>query len=123
MTQNSITTEINVQNHTINVLRVGNIDYISLSDIAKSENSTEQSFTIKNWLRKTDTINYLGLWEKLHNNNFNLVEFDQIKTEYGRNAFSMSPSQWIKRPNAVGIVSKGGRYSIGRYICPSRYCF
>ena len=110
--------ELNVKDRLVGVLRVGNVDYISLTDIAKAEDSTEPSFTIKNWLRRTDTINYIGLWEQLHNEDFNLVEFDQIKTEYGRNAFAMSPSQWIKRTNAIGIVSKGGRYSIGTFAHP-----
>ncbi len=54
----------------------------------------------------------------MNNINFNLVEFDQIKTEYGKNSFAMSPTQWIKRTNAIGIISKGGRYSIGTYAHP-----
>ncbi len=47
-----------------------------------------------------------------------MVEFDQIKTEYGRNSFAMSPTQWVKRTKAIGIISKGGRYSIGTYAHP-----
>ena len=58
------------------------------------------------------------MWEKIHNPDFNLVEFDQIKTEYGKNSFAMSPTQWIKRTNAIGIISKGGRYSIGTFAHP-----
>ena len=118
MKKDILITELNVKDRLVGILRVGNVDYISLTDIAKSENSSEPSFTIKNWLRKIDTINYIGLWEQLHNEEFNLVEFDQIKTEYGRNAFSMSPSQWIKRTNSIGILSKGGRYSIGTFAHP-----
>lgn len=113
-----IKTEITVKDKMDGVLRVENVDYISLTDIAKTQNSTEPSFTIKNWLRKIDTINYVGLWEKLHNVDFNLVEFDQIKTEYGRNAFAMSPTQWVKRTKAIGIISKTGRYSIGTFAHP-----
>ena len=67
---------------------------------------------------RVSTIDYIGLWEQLHNKEFNLVEFDQIKTEYGKNSFAMSPSQWIKRTNAIGIISKGGRYSIGTFAHP-----
>ena len=70
---------------------------------------------LKNWLRRISTIDYIGLWEQLHNSNFNLVEFDQIKTEYGKNSFAMSPTQWIKRTNSIGIIAKGGRYSIGTF--------
>jgi hypothetical protein len=69
-------------------------------------------------LRRINTIDYIGLWEQLRNPNFNLVEFDQIKTEYGKNSFAMSPTQWIRRTNAIGIVSKGGRYSIGTFAHP-----
>ena len=86
--------------------------------MAKYQNSSDPSFTVKNWLRRITTIDYIGLWEEIHNPDFNLVEFDQIKTEYGRNSFAMSPSQWIKRTNAIGIISKGGRYSIGTFAHP-----
>ncbi len=86
--------------------------------MAKYQNSTDPSFTIKNWLRRITTIDYVGLWERINNDDFNLVEFDQIKTEYGKNSFAMSPTQWIKRTNAVGFVSKGGKYSIGTFAHP-----
>ena len=99
-------------------MRINNVDYISLTDLAKYQNSSDPSFTVKNWLRKITTIDYIGLWEGIHNVNFNLVEFDQIKNEYGKNSFAMSPSQWIKRTNAIGIISKGGRYSIGTFAHP-----
>ena len=72
-------------------MRVGSVNYISLTDLAKYQNSSDPSFTVKNWLRRITTIDYVGLWEEIHNDNFNLVEFDQIKTEYGRNSFAMSP--------------------------------
>ena len=58
------------------------------------------------------------MWEQLSNDTFNLVEFDQIKTEYGHNTFSMSPTQWIKRTNAIGLISKSGKYSIGTFAHP-----
>lgn len=58
------------------------------------------------------------MWEEIHNQDFNLVEFGQIKTGYGRNSFAMSPTQWIKRTSAIGIISKGGRYSIGTFAYP-----
>ena len=118
MKKDLITSEIIVKENKIGILRVGNANYISLTDLAKYQNSSDPSFTIKNWLRRINTIDYIGLWEELHNLDFNLVEFDQIKTEYGKNSFAMSPTQWIKRTNAIGIVSKGGRYSIGTYAHP-----
>ena len=118
MEKDVITTEIIVKENKVGILRVGDIDYISLTDLAKYQNSSDPSFTVKNWLRRITTIDYIGLWEQIHNVDFNLVEFDQIKTEYGKNSFAMSPTQWIKRTNAIGIVSKGGRYSIGTFAHP-----
>ena len=118
MKNNIVTTEIIVKETKVGVMRIGNTNYISLTDLAKYQNSSDPSFTVKNWLRRVTTIDYVGLWEQIHNDNFNLVEFDQIKTEYGRNSFAMSPTQWIKRTNAIGIISKGGKYSIGTYAHP-----
>ena len=118
MKKDLVTAEIIVKENKVGILRVGNINYISLTDLAKYQNSSDPSFTVKNWLRRITTIDYIGLWEQIHNQDFNLVEFDQIKTEYGKNSFAMSPTQWIKRTNAIGIISKGGRYSIGTYAHP-----
>ncbi len=118
MKKDLVTAEIVVKENKVGILRVKNINYISLTDLAKYQNSSDPSFTVKNWLRRVTTIDYIGLWEQIHNQDFNLVEFDQIKTEYGKNSFAMSPTQWIKRTNAIGIISKGGRYSIGTYAHP-----
>ncbi len=118
MEKEFIKTQMKVKDTTVKVMRVGNTDYISITDLAKYQNSSDPSFTVKNWLRRINTIDYVGLWEQLHNPNFNLVEFDQIKTEYGRNSFTMSPTQWIKRTNSIGFISKGGRYSIGTFAHP-----
>ena len=118
MEKNIVTAEMIVKETKVGVLRIGNINYISLTDLAKYQNSSDPSFTVKNWLRRITTIDYIGLWEEIHNDRFNLVEFDQIKSEYGKNSFAMSPTQWIKRTNAIGIISKGGRYSIGTYAHP-----
>jgi hypothetical protein len=70
--------EIIVKENKVGILRVGNIYYISLTDLAKYQNSSNLSFTVKNWLRSITTIDYIGLWEQIHNQGFNLVEFDQI---------------------------------------------
>ena len=113
-----IKTEIIVKDTAISVIRIDNTDFISVTDLAKYQNSSDPSFTVKNWLRRVSTIDYIDLWEQLHNANFNLVEFDQIKTEYGKNSFAMSPTQWIKRTNSIGIIAKGGRYSIGTFAHP-----
>ncbi|MGN0966021.1 MAG: KilA-N domain-containing protein [Candidatus Coprovivens sp.] len=118
MNNNIIKTQIKIKDHGVEVIRINNVEYISLTDIARYQNSSDPSFTVKNWLRKISTIDYIGLWERINNDNFNLVEFDQIKTEYGKNSFSMSPTQWIRRTNSIGIKSKGGRYNSGTYAHP-----
>ena len=84
-------------------------EYISLTDIAKYK-SDEPSDVIKNWMRSKDTIEFLGLWEKLHNPNFKPVEFDGFKNQAGSNSFTLAPQKWIEATNATGVVSKSGRY-------------
>ena len=84
-------------------------DYISLTDIARYK-SDEPSDVVKNWMRRKDTIEFLGLWESLNNMNFNSVEFDRIKSEAGYNSFTLSPKKWVEKTGAIGIISKGGRY-------------
>lgn len=84
-------------------------DFISLTDIAKYK-SDEPNDVIRNWLRRKDTIEFLGLWETLNNPNFNPVEFDGFRMQAGSNAFTLSPQKWISSTNAIGIVTKAGRY-------------
>ena len=84
-------------------------EYISLTDIARYK-SNEQNDVIRNWMRSKDTLDFLGLWEKLHNPDFKPVEFEGFRNEAGANAFTMSPQKWIEGVNAKGIVSKSGRY-------------
>ncbi len=85
-------------------------DYISLTDIARYKNSKEPKDVVKNWLRSRETIEFLGLWETFNNPNFKGVEFDSFRKEAGTNAFTLSPQRWIEATNAIGIVSKSGRY-------------
>lgn len=92
-------------------------DYISLTDIARYKNINEPKDVVKNWLRVRDTIEFLGLWETIHNPNFKGVEFDAFRKEAGSNAFTLSPQRWIEKTNAIGIVSKSGRGG-GTYAHP-----
>ena len=103
------TETINAQGIKIGVVRRGDDDYISLTDIARYK-SDEPSAVIANWMRLRATVDYLGVWERLNNPEFNSLEFEGIEAEAGRNSFSMSPRKWIKLTNAIGIRSKGGRY-------------
>ena len=84
-------------------------DYISLTDIARYK-SDEPFIVINNWLRNKDNIQFLGLWESMHNPDFKPIEFDRFRNEAGSNAFTLSPQKWIEKTNAIGIVSKSGRY-------------
>ena len=90
-------------------------DYISLTDMARHKNPIAPKDVVKNWLRLRSTIDFLGLWEELNNPNFKGVEFDSFKSHAGENAFTLSPQQWVKATNAIGIVSKSGRYGGGTY--------
>lgn len=84
-------------------------EFISLTDIARYK-SDEPFIVINNWMRGKDTIEFLGLWEQLHNPDFKPTEFDRFRKEAGYNAFTLSPQKWINNTNAIGIVSKSGRY-------------
>ena len=88
---------------------IGQDDYISLTDIARYR-SDEPKDVIKNWLRSKATIEFLGLWEELNNPNFKGVEFDSFRNEAGANTFTLSPQKWIDATNAIGIISRSGRY-------------
>ena len=115
MKNNIIQSEIDVKGSKINVVRVDGYEYISLTDLAKTQNNEAPADVVKNWLRNKETISFLGVWEELNNENFKLVEFDQFKTEAGRHAFTMSPQKWIRETNAIGIISKSGKYGGGTF--------
>lgn len=86
------------------------LDYISLTDIAHHKDSGRSDDLIRNWLRNRNTIEFLGIWERLNNVDFNPVEFDGFRMQAGLNSFSLTPKQWIEKTNAIGIISKAGRY-------------
>jgi len=85
-------------------------DYICLTDIAKYKNQTAPNELIRNWMRSKNTIEYLGTWEELHNSHLNTKGLTDLLTEAGSNAFILSPTKWIKETNAIGILSRPGRY-------------
>ena len=101
--------KINVNDTPVTVIYHNDNDYISLTDIAKYK-SNEPAAVISNWMRNRNTIEYLGIWESLYNPNFNPIEFDGFRKEAGLNAFTLSPQKWIIATNAIGIISKAGRY-------------
>lgn len=105
-----IKSTINANGVEIRVNTTNEADYISLTDIAKKRNPEFPADVIKNWMRSRSTIEFLGLWEQINNPNFKLVEFDQFKQEAGTNTFVLPPQKWIATTNAIGIISKSGRY-------------
>lgn len=86
-------------------------DYISLTDIARKREGEYPGYVIQNWLRNKGTISFVGLWESIHNPDFNYIEFEAIKNEAGLNSFVLTPKRWVETTNAIGIVTKGGRYA------------
>ena len=80
------------------------------TDIAKYKNTDDPRFVIQNWMRNRNTLEFIGLWEVLNNENFNRVQFDTFRNEAGLNRFTMTPQKWIDSTNAIGIISKSGRY-------------
>ena len=101
---------INVQGLQIGFMQSEQNDYICITDIAKHKNPDAPRDIIKNWMRSKNTIELLGLWEKLRNPDFKQVEFDLFKNEAGYNHFVLSPQKWIESTNAIGLYAKSGRY-------------
>ena len=101
---------IEVQGASVAVLSQDRQDLISLTDIARFKNPERSDDLIRNWLRNRNTVEFLGLWEKLHNPAFNSVEFDGIKSQAGLNSFVLTPKHWIEKTGAIGIISSTGRY-------------
>lgn len=102
--------KMNINGLEITVVSQGDEDdYISLTDIARKRNPEFPADVIKNWLRNRSTIEFLGLWEIMNNEEFKLVDFDQFKQEAGSNGFVLSPQKWINSTKAIGLRSKSGR--------------
>lgn len=99
--------KINVQGMEVSIKKYNDEDYISLTDMIKAKDG---EFFFHNWLRNRNTIEFLGIWEKVHNEHFNYVEFDRIKSVAGLNSFRLSAKEWIDSTNAIGLMSKAGRY-------------
>ena len=100
---------LDVQGTKIAIVSHDTSDYISLTDIARARNAREPFAVINNWMRTRDTIEFLGLWEKLCNPTFKPLEFERFRSEAGSNYFALSPQRWITSTNATGIISTSGR--------------
>ena len=117
--QNSVVTELNVNNSIIGIMRVNNTDYISITDLAKYANAEDPSGVIRNWMSNQNSFAFYSLWEEINNPDFNSVESHRIKmNEAPYNRFTMTPNRWKKDFNAIGIIPSSGRYSKGTYAHP-----
>ena len=101
---------IEVLDTEVKIKLIDQDDYICLTDIAKSKNPEHPDDLIRNWLRNRNTLELLGIWERLHNPDFNPVEFDGIRKQAGLNSFTLTPRQWNAATGAIGLDSKAGRY-------------
>ena len=99
--------KITVKDTDVTVLKINEEDYISLTDMLKAKDG---NFFFSSWMRNRNTVEFLGVWEKVHNPNFNCAEFDIIKTKAGLNSFRLSSKEWMGKTNAIGIIAKTGRY-------------
>ena len=114
MKKEEITVEIIVKENKVGILRVGNVNYISLTDLARQANSEDPSGVIRNWMSNKNSFDYYSLWEEINNEDFNSVESHRIKIdEAPYNRFTMTPNRWKKDFNAIGIIPSSGKYSKG----------
>ena len=116
---NKITVKMNVKDNLINVMRVNNVDYISLTDLASYSNPKDPSGVIRNWMSTRNSFAFYSLWEELSNPDFNSVKSHGIKIdEVPYNRFTMTPNRWKKEFNAIGIIPSSGKYSKGTFAHP-----
>ena len=101
---------IKIESFEIVLYSQNNEDFISLTDMARYRDAKRTNYIIQNWLRTRNAIEFCGLWEQLHNATFKRIEFDAFRNEAGSNSFALTPQKWIDTTNAIGIVSKSGRY-------------
>lgn len=103
---------INVQGTDIGILSNQAEDFICLTDMAKKFGGDD---LVHNWMRNRNTLEFLGIWEQIHNPSFKGVEFDTFKKEAGLNSFRLTPKKWVNATQAIGIQSRSGRYGGGTY--------
>lgn len=96
-----------MKNKLISIVQQNDQDFISLTDMVRGEEGSDH---IRNWMRNRNTVEFLGLWESLNNPNFKPVEFDTFRKQAGLNSFNLTPKKWIEATNAIGLISKSGRY-------------
>lgn len=104
------TNQIVVKDTTIKTMKVGDNEFVCITDIARQKNEHDPNGVVANWMRNRNTIEFLGIWETLYNPNFNPLGFEGVRKEAGLNAFTLSPTKWVEQTNAIGIQATSGRY-------------
>ena len=110
--------KLKVKENLINIMRINNTDYISLTDLARYKNSENPGDVIIKWMSNKSSFDFYSLWEELCNDNFKLSESREFKIESATQSFTMSPSRWINLTNAIGFISKRGKYDGGTFAHP-----
>ena len=118
MKKEVVKTEIKVKENLIGIMRVGNIDYISLTDLAKFKNDRNPGDVVIKWMSNKGSFDFYCLWEELFNEDFKLAESGEFKNDSANQSFTMSPSRWISTTNAKGFISKRGKYGGGTFAHP-----
>lgn len=104
------TNQIVVKDTTIKTMKVGDKEFVCITDIARQKNEHDPNGVVANWMRNRNTIEFLGIWETLYNPSFNPLGFEGFRKEAGLNAFTLSPTKWVEQTNAIGIQATSGRY-------------
>lgn len=104
------TNKINAEGTEITILKIAESEFISITDIARHKDAEHTDSIIQNWMRNRNTIELLGFWEMIYNPGFKPLEFEGFRKQAGLNSFVMTPKKWIEATNAIGIISKSGRY-------------
>jgi len=102
--------KLQVLEHDISTTTKDGVEYICITDIAKYKGNDRAAHIIGNWIRNRNTVEFLGIWEQLNNPSFKVLEFEDFKKQAGLNSFTLTPKQWIESTNAIGLISKAGRY-------------
>ena len=118
MKKEIIKTQLKVKDTLVGIMRIGDVDYISLTDLARYKNHLTPGDVIIKWMSNKSSFDFYCLWEELSNPNFKLAESREFKNDSATQSFTMSPSRWIKETNAIGFVSKRGKYDGGTFAHP-----
>lgn len=118
MKKEIVKTQIKVKDNLVNVMRNGDVDYISLTDLARYKNPNNPGDVVIKWMSNKSSFDFYCLWEEIFNPNFKLAESREFKNDSASQSFTMSPSRWIKETDAIGFVTKRGKYDGGTFAHP-----